>query len=104
MISSIEIKTDRGLKGFKFSNQKIQLHVPVSSYKDNVSFVISSCIYKKGSISNIPRHVHNKGNINFTCWLGFYGILYVKDSYRSLGFKDRNLRSTSKHHYDLDLF
>lgn len=57
MISSIEIKTDRGLKGFKFSHQKIQLHVPVSSYKDNVSFVISSCIYKKGSISNIPRHI-----------------------------------------------
>lgn len=34
MISSIEIKTDRGLKGFKFSHKKKQL--PISSYKDNV--------------------------------------------------------------------
>lgn len=57
MISSIEIKTDRGLKGFKFSHQKIQL--PVSNYKDNV-FICDFFMhrfYKKGSISNIPRHI-----------------------------------------------
>lgn len=57
MISSIEIKTDRGLKGFKFSHKKNNYQYPAT--KIMFSFVISSCIYKKGSISNIPRHVHN---------------------------------------------
>lgn len=55
MISSIEIKTDRGLKGFKFSHKKNNYQYPAT--KIMFSFVISSCIYKKGSISNIPRHI-----------------------------------------------
>lgn len=55
MISSIEIKTDRGLKGFKFSHKKNNYQYPAT--KIMFSFVFSSCIYKKGSISNIPRHI-----------------------------------------------
>lgn len=45
MISSIEIKTDRGLKGFKFSHKKNNYQYPAT--KIMFSFVISSCIYKR---------------------------------------------------------